>query len=145
VQNDVSDLLSLLSFLMPNVFSRQKCKILVEALRSEKSTRKHQKQAASSSSTPSSISISHLRGMLAPFVLRRIKSNVLNQLVNKTTVIEKRDMTAFQKKVYDNVIMGYALRKANAKRLQDEKIARENEMFGEFSNKKKTKKKGDGG
>jgi hypothetical protein len=29
--------------------------------------------------------------------------------------------------------------------LQDEKIARENEMFGEFTNKKKTKKKGDGG
>jgi SNF2 family DNA or RNA helicase len=52
-----------------------------------------------------------LRGLLAPFVLRRLKKDVLDQLSEKTTVIVTVPMTVPQQKVYDDVLLGYAARK----------------------------------
>lgn len=45
-----------------------------------------------------------IRGLLAPFVLRRLKSQVLNQLVPKTNHVERLTPTAFQKEVYNNIL-----------------------------------------
>ena len=50
-------------------------------------------------------------GILAPFVLRRLKSDVLEQLVGKTTSVIKLNMTPIQQKVYDDIIIGYAKRR----------------------------------
>ena len=53
-------------------------------------------------------SITQLRQMLAPFVLRRIKSDVLDQLVDKECFLEKVPMTEFQRTVYDNILCAHA-------------------------------------
>ena len=54
---------------------------------------------------------SYYTGILAPFVLRRLKSDVLEQLVGKTTSVIKLNMTNIQQKVYDDIIIGYAKRR----------------------------------
>lgn len=56
-----------------------------------------------------------LRGMLAPFVLRRLKRDVLDQLSDKISVLEKLPMTGFQSKVYDSVLLGHTVRKDRLK------------------------------
>jgi SWI/SNF-related matrix-associated actin-dependent regulator 1 of chromatin subfamily A len=106
VQNDVGELLALLSFLMPSVFSRHKCELLIEAFGW------HRNASAEAAGKSGGLSLTQLRTMLAPFVLRRLKREVLNQLVEKVNHIEKVAMTALQKKVYDSIILGYSQRKA---------------------------------
>jgi SNF2 family DNA or RNA helicase len=98
VQNDVSELLALLSYLMPKTFSKQDCEILVEAF-----------------NFTQGVSITQLRGILAPFVLRRLKRDVLDQLVEKVTSVERVQMLLSQKKIYDDIILSYAKRKERIK------------------------------
>lgn len=105
VQNDVSELLSLLSFLMPKVFGTQDCLSLLESFEGP------DPPASSGPSLKSSRRIQQLRSMLAPFVLRRLKTEVLTQLVPKTTVVEKVEMTEFQAAVYRDIIRRYAEKK----------------------------------
>ena len=49
-----------------------------------------------------------LKKMLSPFILRRLKVDVLKQLVPKISVKIDLEMTPFQQQVYDNVISSYA-------------------------------------
>eukprot|EP01035_Chromulina_nebulosa_P018987 gene18987-24802_t len=107
VQNDLGELLSLLSFLMSNVFKKQNCDILVESFGWNK---KSSKSAKSNDS-----SISKLRSMLAPFVLRRLKKDVLDQLTEKSHKIEILTMTNIQQKVYNNIISSHKLAKEQIK------------------------------
>mmetsp|Transcript_906 Transcript_906/g.1726 ORF Transcript_906/g.1726 Transcript_906/m.1726 type:complete len:425 (+) Transcript_906:121-1395(+) len=105
VQNNLRELLVLLDFLSPNVFSFKSfigreheddapdpVKILLTGLGINES-RAHNDAA-----------LAQIRGLLAPFVLRRLKSQVLNQLVPKTNHVERLTPTAFQKEVYNNIL-----------------------------------------
>ena len=76
VQNDLGELLSLMSFTMPKLFRNINIDELLEGFGWDK-------KSGVPSSSSSSVSINQLRGMLAPFVLRRVKSDVLDQLVEK--------------------------------------------------------------
>ena len=76
VQNDLGELLSLMSFTMPKLFRNIDVEDVLEGFGWDK-------RSGVPSSSSSSVSINQLRGMLAPFVLRRIKSDVLDQLVDK--------------------------------------------------------------
>lgn len=60
VQNDLSELLALLSFLMKDLFKPSTCELLINAFGWEKNKK-------SKSSNPN-LNISQLRSMLAPFV-----------------------------------------------------------------------------
>lgn len=113
VQNDIKELLALLSFLMPKIFSRKDCAVLVEAfgLESADAKDKYKSLLAADSSSTGLITLGNLRSMLAPFVLRRLKSNVLDQLSPKETFVMKVEMNPFQLKVYENIIRSHALRK----------------------------------
>ena len=111
VQNDIKELLALLSFLMPDVFRKDKCEVLLEAYNWE--------SAASSNTTPHSsrgdLATRNVRTMLAPFVLRRRKKDVLDQLVDKETVVVRLPMTDNQKRIYHSIIQGYSNRKEKLK------------------------------
>jgi SWI/SNF-related matrix-associated actin-dependent regulator of chromatin subfamily A containing DEAD/H box 1 len=78
VQNDLGELLSLMSFTMPKLFRNIDIEDVLEGFGWDK-------KSGVPSSSSSSVSINQLRGMLAPFVLRRIKSDVLDQLVDKVS------------------------------------------------------------
>jgi SNF2 family DNA or RNA helicase len=78
VQNDLGELLSLMSFTMPKLFRNIDIEEVLEGFGWDK-------KSGVPSSSSSSVSINQLRGMLAPFVLRRIKSDVLDQLVDKVS------------------------------------------------------------
>lgn len=60
----------------------------------------------------------NLRSMLAPFVLRRLKMDVLNQLVDKRCIALEVDATPFQKRVYDSIITAHARRKERMRAMQ---------------------------
>jgi SNF2 family DNA or RNA helicase len=86
------------------VFGRDTRELLIEAL---------SLGSTDSSGRPQQgdVSLVQLRGMLAPFVLRRLKRDVLDQLTDKTTIVKRITMTAFQKQVYDGILLGHAARK----------------------------------
>lgn len=117
VQNDVGELLSLLSFLMPKLFGQTDCELLLESFGWSGSDKKH----ADHKSKASSLQIKQLRAMMAPFVLRRLKKDVLTQLVKKETHVVAVPMTEFQSKVYNDMILGYQERKQRlTKQAQEE-------------------------
>ena len=114
VQNDLGELLSLMSFLMPHVFGRENdVDELLEAFGWDKKS--------GASNGKGGASINQLRSMLAPFVLRRVKSDVLDQLVDKECFLEKAPMTAFQQTVYDNILCAHANRKEQYKEMEARK------------------------
>lgn len=94
VQNDLGELLSLMSFTMPKLFRNIDIEEVLEGFGWDK-------KSGVPSSSSSSVSINQLRGMLAPFVLRRIKSDVLDQLVEKVSSIlhAAKILTIFNKLV----------------------------------------------
>jgi len=95
VQNDLGELLSLMGFVMPQVFGQDSdIDELLEAFGWDKKSgaAKAGKGANANGSGNGGASINQLRSMLAPFVLRRVKSDVLDQLVEKQAFLEKVPM-----------------------------------------------------
>jgi len=110
VQNNISELLALLSFLMPKVFKRASCELLLASFNLKKGN------------NSSNASLMLLRKMLVPFVLRRLKRDVLDQLTDKQISVEILPMLPTQAKIYDSIIAGYLSRKQRAlAKQQDEK------------------------
>jgi SWI/SNF-related matrix-associated actin-dependent regulator 1 of chromatin subfamily A len=130
VQNDLGELLSLMSFLMPKEF--RKIKISIDELLEGFGWSK--KNGASSSSK----SINHLRNVLAPFVLRRVKSDVLDQLPEKESFLEKVSMADFQSTVYDNILLGHATRKDELKSKFASEVLADSFMSGIVKGKRKS-------
>ncbi len=98
VQNNISELLALLSFLMPKVFKRSSCDLLLASFNLKKGT-------------SNDASLLLLRKMLVPFVLRRLKSDVMDQLVAKEIFVQTLPMVPSQAVVYDSIIAAYLARK----------------------------------
>eukprot|EP01039_Chlorochromonas_danica_P004981 gene4981-5469_t len=104
VQNNIGELLALLSFLMSTVFRHDKCRLLIQAFGWDQKDNNN-------------TSLSQVKNMLAPFVLRRLKIDVLDQLSTKSTTVHKLSMTKRQQMIYDNIITAFAqqkLKKGNA-------------------------------
>ena len=112
MQNNANELLTLLAFLMPGVFGNRIGAVLAEVFKVEgggngggggkgKGKRKAQDEQT----------LSSLRSMLAPFVLRRLKADVLSQLVDKDVRSVAVAPTDFQRKVYESIIIGHGRRK----------------------------------
>ena len=97
LQNDLSELLALLELLMPRLFAG-KAKLLDMFEAQTQGTSGGARKAVSDDT------IARVRAMLAPFVLRRLKSEVLAQLTPKTQHLERLDMIPSQKALYDSVL-----------------------------------------
>jgi SWI/SNF-related matrix-associated actin-dependent regulator of chromatin subfamily A containing DEAD/H box 1 len=90
------------------VFGHNNRELLVEAL--TWSTANLHDTTGTQKQQRGDLSLAQLRKMLAPFVLRRLKKHVLDQLVDKVTIVKQLSMTPFQQEVYDNILLGHAAR-----------------------------------
>ncbi|KAG1122241.1 hypothetical protein G6F42_011665 [Rhizopus arrhizus] len=109
LQNNLQELVSLLTFIMPETFAQHQ-----EDIRSIFKIRKSQKNdddnKIGTAADETSIQvlakerISRAKKMMTPFVLRRKKENVLKDLPNKEQKIEHCNMTENQAKLYNHII-----------------------------------------
>ncbi|CAN0200855.1 unnamed protein product, partial [Ectocarpus sp. 12 AP-2014] len=118
VQNNLGELLALLSFLMPEIFRSDVIETLLEFLGNN---------ADEQASSSSSFQVREVRGMLAPFVLRRLKSDVLKQLVAKNESLEKVPLSKVQRSLYDGVLENHVRQKRAA---IERALAQERALFG---------------
>jgi SWI/SNF-related matrix-associated actin-dependent regulator 1 of chromatin subfamily A len=95
LQNNLQELVSVLAFIMPDMFSE--CKENLSYIFKYKAKTSEDDHAALFSKQR----ISRARSMMAPFILRRRKDQVLTDLPAKHTRIEYCDMTPVQKELYE--------------------------------------------
>lgn len=95
VQNNLNELLTTLSFAMPKVFVAESQQLL-DFFRGERKAKE----------------LKRLRKALVPFVLRRLKKDVLAQLPAKKEIVMKLDMEkSTQKRLYEETVQDYLKRK----------------------------------
>ncbi|KAG5185729.1 SNF2 family N-terminal domain-containing protein [Tribonema minus] len=101
-------LLALLMFLMPKVFRADAVLNLLEMLEEGMSNGGSAHRGRGGLALPR---VADVRGMLSPFVLRRLKSAVLEQLVPKTTDVDVLPLGDMQKQLYDGILKAHLKRK----------------------------------
>eukprot|EP00879_Flechtneria_rotunda_P017507 GHRR01018356.1.p1 GENE.GHRR01018356.1~~GHRR01018356.1.p1 ORF type:complete len:1057 (+),score=419.84 GHRR01018356.1:236-3406(+) len=105
LQNDLGELHNLLSFLLPNLFK--------EADESAEGGFEEALQRAANDPAAEERLIKRMRGLLAPFVLRRLKSELAEQMVTKSHKMHEVSMTSQQASLY----------KAAVQKVRDEVMA----------------------
>ncbi|XP_035871395.1 chromodomain-helicase-DNA-binding protein 1-like isoform X2 [Phyllostomus discolor] len=90
IQNSLQELYSLLSFVEPDVFSKEQVEDFVQRYQDIEQE---------------SESASELHKVLQPFLLRRVKADVATELPKKTEVVIYHGMSALQKKYYKAILM----------------------------------------
>eukprot|EP00611_Tribonema_gayanum_P002499 TRINITY_DN11866_c0_g1_i1.p1 TRINITY_DN11866_c0_g1~~TRINITY_DN11866_c0_g1_i1.p1 ORF type:complete len:638 (-),score=244.35 TRINITY_DN11866_c0_g1_i1:362-2209(-) len=115
VQNNLKELLALLMFLMPKVFRADAVlnllEMLEEGMSNGGSAQRGGTAAAQGRGGLALPRVADVRGMLSPFVLRRLKSAVLEQLVPKTTDVDVLPLGDMQKQLYDGILKAHLKRK----------------------------------
>ncbi|KAJ2856536.1 DNA-dependent ATPase fun30, partial [Coemansia erecta] len=122
LQNNLQELVSLLTFIMPQVFAEAQ-PTLTHAFKTKPGQKKTQGTDSDDATAASSVApsgtqtpvaqstlgpvntqhIEQAKVLLRPFVLRRRKCDVLGDLPSKTEHIVKLDLTEYQRKLYDSV------------------------------------------
>ncbi|CAN2388967.1 SWI SNF-related [Pristimantis euphronides] len=97
VQNNLLELMSLLNFVMPHMFSSSTSEI--KRMFSSKS------KSTGEQSTFEKERIAHAKLIMKPFILKRVKSEVLKQLPPKQDHIKFCQMTKKQQELYDNLMV----------------------------------------
>ncbi|KAK7933649.1 hypothetical protein WMY93_004545 [Mugilogobius chulae] len=93
VQNNLLELMSLLNFIMPSMFSDSTSQLSkMFSLKSSEGESKFEKQR-----------ISQAKRIMKPFILRRVKSEVLKQLPDKEESIEFCSMSEKQEELYQSL------------------------------------------
>ena len=94
LQNNLTELMSLLNFIMPDVFKEHRESLsAIFNHRAKTSESDH-------SALLSAQRIARARSMMAPFILRRKKDQVLQNLPKKTSRVEYCELTPTQKAIY---------------------------------------------
>ncbi|RAR13005.1 snf2 family helicase atpase [Stemphylium lycopersici] len=101
LQNSLQELMSILGFLMPQVFYGDQQEEVQEMLQILFKHKAKTMESDSHSSLLSAQRIQRARTMLTPFILRRKKAQVLKHLPKKTSRVEYCDLTATQKTLYN--------------------------------------------
>lgn len=94
LQNNLMELLSLLTFIMPDLFSDD-LDVLSKIFAQKKTT------ISSNDNLLSKQRVVRAKEMMTPFVLRRRKDQVLKELPQKIVSVRKCEPTLYQKEVYD--------------------------------------------
>lgn len=89
VQNNLNELYSLLSFVSPDIFTLDAVEEFVEQF----------------TNVDNSDTSTELQNILSPFLLRRVKSEVMAHLPRKTEVLLYTGMTDLQKRYYKAILM----------------------------------------
>ncbi|GFO08557.1 swi/snf-related matrix-associated actin-dependent regulator of chromatin subfamily a containing dead/h box 1-like [Plakobranchus ocellatus] len=103
LQNNLLELMSLLCFVMPEIFQGKtdhlkKVFAMITRSSDEKQKSRFERDR-----------IAQAKRIMKPFILRRLKRDVLQQLPKKTEYIEKCTMTPSQQDLYDNLVNKYSL------------------------------------
>ncbi|XP_066507678.1 SWI/SNF-related matrix-associated actin-dependent regulator of chromatin subfamily A containing DEAD/H box 1b [Hoplias malabaricus] len=93
LQNNLLELMSLLNFIMPNMFSSSTSQI----------AKMFSMKSSEEQSSFERDRIAHAKLIMKPFILRRIKSEVLKQLPEKEEQVEFCPMSEKQQKLYDDL------------------------------------------
>lgn len=110
LQNDLSELWALLNFLLPKIF--QSCEefkkwfdkpIAKMQSTNGKQIKDEEKKAFQLTEEEQLVIINRLHQVLRPFLLRRVKSEVLKELPTKVERLIKVDMSAWQQILYENI------------------------------------------
>ena len=128
LQNNLRELISLLDFILPEIFDSKLSKL--ELLFDQKATTKtenHKIEGEAYNPLMSEQAINKAKVMMSPFILRRTKAQVMKDLPQKHTSIEYCVLTPSQKRIYneelksiDDVRQEKARRKAlNEKELKN--------------------------
>ncbi|PRP77583.1 SNF2-related domain-containing protein [Planoprotostelium fungivorum] len=116
LQNNINELWTLLSFLMPGIFSKNK-DFTTLVWEEEKQAEQEAGEAGTTSKpsgkdirsmndklrTQNSKIVDKLKTILAPFVLRRMKADVLGKLPAKTEKVKWCDLTPSQHELYQKI------------------------------------------
>ncbi|EEB06822.1 ISWI chromatin-remodeling complex ATPase ISW2 [Schizosaccharomyces japonicus yFS275] len=98
LQNNLNELMSLLAFILPNVFDNNMQGLdLIYKI-------KPAADASLERAVMSQERISRAKTMMNPFVLRRRKADVFSELPEKSRFVEKCEMVSTQKKVYQAIL-----------------------------------------
>ncbi|XP_078699109.1 SWI/SNF-related matrix-associated actin-dependent regulator of chromatin subfamily A containing DEAD/H box 1-like [Branchiostoma floridae x Branchiostoma belcheri] len=92
IQNNLLELMSLLNFIMPHMFSARTTELRRMFAAKGKSESKFQRER-----------IEHAKRIMQPFVLRRLKRDVLTQLPKKHEQVERCPMTDTQVELYNDL------------------------------------------
>ena len=95
IQNNLQELISLLSFILPSIFRQHEEDLWYIFQQKVKLSNSNQSTSFSSSR------ILRARSMMTPFILRRKKHQVLKQLPKKTNRVEWCELTVAQRVLYD--------------------------------------------
>ncbi|XP_005104693.1 SWI/SNF-related matrix-associated actin-dependent regulator of chromatin subfamily A containing DEAD/H box 1A isoform X2 [Aplysia californica] len=101
LQNNLLELMSLLCFVMPEIFqgkTEHLKKVFAMITRSEDKQKSRFERDR----------IAQAKRIMKPFILRRLKQNVLNQLPKKTENIERCSMIPIQQELYDSLVARYS-------------------------------------
>ena len=98
LQNDLAELMALLQFTVPSLLGRDAAR-LVEVFGGGNAAARSREDALVASQR-----VARAKRIMAPFVLRRKKSQVLDQLPPKTDVVQRCPLGARQRMVYDAVV-----------------------------------------
>ncbi|ENI07570.1 hypothetical protein COCC4DRAFT_163655 [Bipolaris maydis ATCC 48331] len=101
LQNSLQELMSILGFLMPQVFYGEQQEEVQEMLQILFKHKAKTMESDSHSSLLSAQRIQRARTMLTPFILRRKKAQVLKHLPKKTSRVEYCELTDTQKTLYN--------------------------------------------
>jgi len=109
LQNDVREVLALLSFLNPRILSLHGTEgatvdgFWQSLVAGGKEGRRDKGDGSSSGLRGEKAAMDRLKRIFAPFVLRRLKTDVLDQLTKKSQEVEMIPLTASQRAVYESV------------------------------------------
>ncbi|XP_032079941.1 SWI/SNF-related matrix-associated actin-dependent regulator of chromatin subfamily A containing DEAD/H box 1 isoform X1 [Thamnophis elegans] len=95
VQNNLLELMSLLNFVMPHMFSSSTSEIRRIFSSKTKASEEH--------SIYEKERITHAKQIIKPFILRRVKEEVLQQLPPKKDIVEWCEMSEKQEKLYQDL------------------------------------------
>uniref|UniRef100_A0A8C6X9J9 DNA helicase n=1 Tax=Naja naja TaxID=35670 RepID=A0A8C6X9J9_NAJNA len=95
VQNNLLELMSLLNFVMPHMFSSSTSEVRRIFSSKAKASEEH--------SIYEKERITHAKQIIKPFILRRVKEEVLQQLPPKKDIVEWCEMTEKQEKLYQDL------------------------------------------
>ncbi|KAI4142878.1 MAG: hypothetical protein LQ340_007187 [Diploschistes diacapsis] len=98
LQNNLTELMSLLNFIMPNIFKDHKDDLEVIFKHRAKTNDENHDALLSAQR------IARARTMMAPFILRRKKDQVLQNLPQKTSRVEYCDLTDSQRSIYQEYL-----------------------------------------